>query len=218
MKLLLSQLTILLLVLVQQTSAFYLYVTGSDRKCFSKELSKDTLLSGAYSLQVYNSDSQTYRDVIGDEISLVIDVEEVFDDNHRVVHQTGSAVGDFTFVALDSGEHKICFQPQSGGWLAKTKSKLDIQFEIGSKLELDSKKKGTVANLHAKVNILNAKVSEIKREQALVRERESIFRDKSESVNARVAWWSIIQLIVLAVTCVWQLRHLRTFFVKQKIL
>ena len=203
----------------QNTNAFYVFMTGGERKCFSKELSKDTLLNGKYILQAYDAAIDGYRDASVNELGIMLDVEEVFDDNHRVVHQKGAASGEFTFVALESGEHKICFQAQSSGWIAKVKTKLDVSFEVGSDIkQLDSKLKGTQKTLQNKVNILHAKVSEIKREQALVREREATFRDISESVNSNVMFWFVIQIIVLGLTCFWQLKHLKGFFVKQKIL
>lgn len=209
---------VLLLLLPSHAAAFYFYTNGGERKCFHKELSKDALLQGKYNVQTYDSELDSYRESSPSELSVVIDVEEVFDDNQRVVHQKGSPTGDFTFVALDSGEHRICFQPQSQGWLAKVRTKIDIEFEVGSNSKLDSKKKNSVQTLQSKVQILNEKVAEIRREQTLVREREAMFRDASESVNSRAMWWGVIQLIVLGATCAWQLRHLRTFFVKQKVL
>jgi len=48
-------------------------------------------------------------------------------------------------------------------------------------------------------------------------EREAEFRDQSEHVNARVVRWTLVQLVVLGVTCAWQLSHLRAFFIKQKL-
>jgi hypothetical protein len=50
-----------------------------------------------------------------------------------------------------------------------------------------------------------------------IQEREAEFRDQSEHTNSRVVRWTIIQLVVLGVTCVWQLSHLRAFFIKQKL-
>jgi hypothetical protein len=52
---------------------------------------------------------------------------------------------------------------------------------------------------------------------SLPQEREAEFRDQSESTNARVVRWILIQLTVLGVTCAWQLSHLRSFFIKQKL-
>ena len=50
-----------------------------------------------------------------------------------------------------------------------------------------------------------------------IQEREAEFRDQSETTNARVVRWTLLQLIVLGVTCAWQLSHLRAFFIKQKL-
>lgn len=50
-----------------------------------------------------------------------------------------------------------------------------------------------------------------------LQEREAEFRDQSEHTNSRVVRWTLIQLVVLGVTCVWQLSHLRSFFIKQKL-
>jgi hypothetical protein len=50
-----------------------------------------------------------------------------------------------------------------------------------------------------------------------VQEREAEFRDQSESTNARVIRWILIQLTVMGATCAWQLSHLRSFFIKQKL-
>ncbi len=82
---------------------------------------------------------------------------------------------------------------------------------------MDSKKTEHVQSLTGKVKALNKKILDIRREQELTRERESKFRDQSESTNSKVVNWSIIQLVVLGATCIWQLKHLRSFFVKQKI-
>ncbi|CAI4062570.1 hypothetical protein N7582_002167 [Saccharomyces uvarum] len=201
-----------------RASAFYFYGYGGDRKCFLKELSKDTLLKGSYNLGVYDDKLEDYALPSQNDYGIVIDVEEVFDNNHRVVHQQSSPSGDFTFLALESGEYKICLQSQVNNWVGKTKTKLEVEFEVGFEAMLDSKRKDTLETLHGKVNILNSKIMEIRREQQLVREREESFRDISESVNTRAMWWIVIQVILLILICVWQMKSLRSFFVKQKVL
>lgn len=203
------------LALIYSANAFYFYVNGAERKCFYKELSQGTLLIGKYSVESWDNRLNDYRKT--NELGIVIDVEETFDDDHRVVHQKGTGGGEFTFTAIDSGDHRICFQPQSGGWLAKMKVKVNVDFTVGESAVLDSKNEEVVNTLNGKVISLTAKVNEIKREQGLHREREAQFRDLSENVNSNVVKWSIIQLIILGGTCVWQLHHLRTFFVKQKL-
>lgn len=212
------QFTMCCVLFPTQVVGFYFYSNGGDRKCFHKELSKDTLLQGRYNVQFYDDELKSYREANSEEFDVVIDVEETFDDNHRVVHQKGAPTGDFMFIALDSGEYRVCIQPQATKWLNKGKTKVDIEFEIGDDSKVDSKQKSAVESLHSKISILNEKLTEIRREQKLVREREAQFRNISESVNSHAMWWSIVQLIALGVICAWQMRHLRTFFVKQKVL
>jgi hypothetical protein len=83
---------------------------------------------------------------------------------------------------------------------------------------IDSKGKDDVSLLKNKAKELNNKLNEIQREQQLMREREALFRDQSESTNAKVVKWSVVQLVVLGATGYFQLRHLKQFFIKQKVL
>lgn len=201
-----------------KVSGFYYYGNGGDRKCFSKELSKETLLNIQYNVQSYDENMKTYVNANNQEFDVLFDVEETFDDNHRVVSQKMVPSGLFTFLAIESGEHRFCISPQATKWMSKGKTKVTLEFLIGKDAQIDSKKKSSFQTLHNKINILNEKVLEIRREQKLIREREALFRDASESVNSSAMWWTIVQLIVLIGTCAWQMRHLRTFFVKQKVL
>ncbi|CCK68986.1 Erp1p KNAG_0B05530 [Huiozyma naganishii CBS 8797] len=207
-----------LLLFPTQVFGFYYYSNGGERRCFQKELTKGTYIQGKYRVSVFDTALNTYQDVSPQDFGLTVDIEEIFDDNQRVVHQKGSPMGDFTFVALESGEHRICLQPQATGWLSKTKTKVELEFEVGSDAKLDSKRKKTMESLQDKVNMLSSKVMQIKLEQQLMRDREAQFRDLSENVNSRAMWWAVIQIIVLATTCVWQMKHLGSFFVKQKVL
>jgi len=69
-----------------------------------------------------------------------------------------------------------------------------------------------VSDVASKVRELNIKLEDIRREQQYQRERESDFRDLSEVTNSRAVWYSVAQIVVLIVTCVWQLRHLKVSF------
>jgi len=69
-----------------------------------------------------------------------------------------------------------------------------------------------VSDVASKVRELNIKLEDIRREQQYQRERESDFRDLSEVTNSRAVWYSVAQIVVLIVTCVWQLKHLRVSF------
>lgn len=152
-------------------------------------------------------------------LSLHVTIEEVFDNNHRVFSQKLEAVGDATFTAFDSGEHRICYRALSNGWFhdsAKVKVFLDVA--RGSGAHIDSSNSKKLTTLAERVKDINSKMEHIKHEQHLMREREASFRDQSESTNSNTIKWTFLQIIALGATCAWQLQHLRGFFMKQKLI
>lgn len=209
-------------IFLAPVQSLYFYIEGTTPKCFFEELPKDTLVVGHYSAEEFNLDLNSY--VKNDQLNIFISVDEVFDSDHRVVSQKGSASGRFTFSAADAGDHKICFTPSHStghsGWLGGRSLggvKLTLDLAIGETSEIESQDKGKIMDIVQKVKDLNGRLQDIKREQVFQREREAEFRDQSESTNTRVVRWTLIQLVVLGITCAWQLSHLRSFFIKQKL-
>ncbi|KAG4423016.1 hypothetical protein IFR04_003792 [Cadophora malorum] len=209
-----------LLVPVQ---SLYFYIEGTTPKCFFEELPKDTLVVGHYDAEEFDEDRKTWSK--HDQLNILITVDEVFDNDHRVVNQKGSHSGRFTFSAADSGDHKICFTPSStavnNGWLSGLTPlggvRLTLDLAIGETSQIESTDKGKIQDIVKRVKDLNGRLQDIRREQVFQREREAEFRDQSETTNARVVRWTLVQLVVLGITCAWQLSHLRSFFIKQKL-
>jgi len=194
---------------------------------------------GHYTALQYNPQSSTYT--TNPDLSITVTVDEVFDSDHRVVNTKGSHTSKFTFSAADAGDHRICFTASgytSGGWLGSGQGggqiQMTLDLAIGETSQIESTDKGKMTEIAQKVRDLNSRLQDIRREQVFQRvsvvfsygrsslilalqEREAEFRDQSESTNARVVRWTMLQLIVLGVTCAWQLSHLRAFFIKQKL-
>lgn len=209
----------------------------------SPRLLTSPVLTGHYEIQQWNEQSRSFQ--ADSNVGVFITVEETFDNDHRIVSQRGDSNGRFTFSAADSGEHKLCFAPtnwvSNSGWLTSGREvdglKFFIDMAIGETSNIESTDKGKIEDIVAKVKDLNMRLLDIRREQVFqrvsktnpltrgremligrrIKEREAEFRDQSESTNARVVRWTLIQLAVLGVTCAWQLSHLRSFFIKQKL-
>ncbi|KAL2162435.1 hypothetical protein VTH06DRAFT_7348 [Thermothelomyces fergusii] len=211
------------LSLAAMARALYFYIDVTKPKCFFEELPKDTLVVGHYTAEEWNDQKRAWEKHNG--ISIYISVDEIFDHDHRVVSQRGGASGKFTFTSAEAGDHKICFTPSSNsgrpGWMSAASPnggiRLTLDVAIGETSALDGGNKEKIEDLATRVKDLNARLNDIRREQVFQREREAEFRDQSESTNARVVRWILIQLVVLGVTCAWQLSHLRSFFIKQKL-
>lgn len=174
-----------------------------------------TLLVGKYKVEPADNNQGSFN---SEKLGINVYIEEVFDNDHRVVNQKGPVTGDFTFTALDSGEHRICLQPQFGGWFAKINTKITFDIEVGDDTILDSKKSKKVLSLNEKVKSLNRKLESIKNEELLIRERETEFRDTSERVNSKAVKYTVVQVLILVLVGVYQMYHLKGFFVKQKLL
>lgn len=205
------------------SQALYFYIDGTSPKCFFEELPKDTMVVGHYQAEEYDDNQRAWAG--HDGISIYISVDELFDNDHRVVSQKGSASGRFTFSAAESGDHRICFTPSSNSgrsnWLSASSAnggiRLTLDLAIGETSEIESTDKDKLQDITTRIKDLNNRLSDIRREQVFQREREAEFRDQSEATNARVVRWILIQLAVLGITCAWQLSHLKNFFIKQKL-
>ncbi|KAL1981520.1 hypothetical protein VTN96DRAFT_2501 [Rasamsonia emersonii] len=207
----------ILTVLSAQARALHFYIEGRQQKCFYEELPKDTLVVGHYKAEVLNPQTNTY--VADQSLNMYLTVDETFDTHHRVVSQRTPQSGRFTFTAADAGQHKICFIPDvQGGWMSGgPRVKLTLDIAIGATSKIESEDQGKMADIVQRVKDLNSRLQDIRREQVFQREREAEFRDQSEATNSRVVRWTLIQIAVLSVTCAWQLSHLRSFFIKQKL-
>ena len=134
--------------------------------------------------------------------------------NHdtSLVNTRGPTGGRFTFTSHDSGDHTICLSPSypDTTWFSTSSHiRMYLDIVIGkARADLDHDR-SHVSELAAKVRELNVKLEDIRREQQYQRERETDFRDLSETANSRAVWYSVAQIVVLIVTCTWQLRHLK---------
>ncbi|KAI2640310.1 emp24/gp25L/p24 family/GOLD [Xylaria nigripes] len=212
-----------LLSLSAVAQALYFFIDDKQPKCFYEELPKGTLVVGHYNAEEWDDNTRSWAK--HDGINIFISVDEVFDNNHRVVSQRGSESGRFTFTAHEAGDHRICFTPTSSSgrqnWMNAASPnggiKLTLDLAIGESSEIESSDKGKLQDISQRVKDLNSRLHDIRREQIFQREREAEFRDQSEATNSRVIRWMAVQLVVLGVTCTWQLSHLRSFFIKQKL-
>ncbi|KAI1630304.1 emp24/gp25L/p24 family/GOLD-domain-containing protein [Exophiala viscosa] len=215
--------------LLSTSQALYFYLDGTTPKCFYEDLPKDTLVVGTYKAEAYNQQTQSFHTT--SDLQIQVTVEEVFDNDHRVVTQTTASSdkpSKFTFTAADPGQHRLCFTPTGpgaisiAGWFSSAGAtmggiKLSVDMAIGATSKIESEDKSKIDNIVTKVKELNARLTDVRREQVFQREREAEFRDQSEATNSKIVRWTLIQLTVLGVTCAWQLSHLRAFFIKQKL-
>lgn len=185
--------------IIVPVNSLYFYLDGLSPKCFYEELPKDTLVvgqpfhlvppgyvaiirqrlltsfTGSYKAEQYDAATNGYS--TNPDLKIFISVEEVFDNDHRVVSQRGAHSGKFTFSAADSGDHRICFTPSqyvsTGGWLSGGQPmggiKLSLDLAIGETSAIESTDKGKINDIVQKVKDLNGRLQDIRREQVFQR-------------------------------------------------
>lgn len=133
--------------------------------------------TGHYHAEVWDDATKSFQSK--PDVGVFITVEETFDNNHRIVAQRGAREGKFTFSAADSGQHRICVTPQnvhSGGWLGSGihgSVKFTLDMAIGETSRIESTDKAHVQTLVEKVQDLNSRLQDVRREQIFQRVRTS---------------------------------------------
>lgn len=202
-----------ILILSHLVKSTHIYMNSGETRCFYKRLMTGELLIGDIDTSV-DKDGHFVED---SQVQVHITIDETFDKDERVLNQKNPYSGDFMFAALEEGEHRICIEPE---YTINTKARIRvlINFEIKNKNILDSKQRDAAESLKNRIQQLSQRLHTLRSQQNTIRENEATFRDESEGANSKIASWSIIQILVLIVVCWFQLRYLKNFFVKQKIL
>ena len=107
---------------------------------------------------------------------MLITVDEIFDNDHRVVSKRDGNAGRFTFTAAESGQHKICLTPETnaatGGWLSGGPGgavRVSLDMAIGETSKIETEDKGKMQDIVQKVKDLNSRLQDIRREQVFQR-------------------------------------------------
>lgn len=99
-----------------------------------------------------------------------------------MVSQKGASSGKFTFTAAEAGEHKICFTPSSNSgraaWLTLAADhggiRLTLDVVVGETSSIESSDKDKIEDITTRVKDLNARLTDIRREQVFQRVRSAL--------------------------------------------
>jgi len=194
-----------------------LFLEEGQIRCFLEEVPKDTLVLGKYRTEEWTG---TPGGNAGAKLHVGIKVTVTDPENNLFLQREMNPEGRFAFTSQLGGEHKICFQTNTSKWFgAKQKIKFHLNMEKGESATdyEEIAKQEHLSAIQVSVRKLADRVRDIRSEQDYQRKREVTFRSTSESTNARVAWWSVIQTLILIITGLWQITHLKSFFKAKKL-
>ncbi|KAL2313627.1 COPII vesicle coat component Erp5/Erp6 [Schizosaccharomyces pombe] len=177
---------------------------------------KGMMVTGIVKAEQWNNEANKW--VTSNNIKIRVQVDETFANNHLIYKNDLRSNEAVRFTTTNEGTHRICYLSTSdGAWFSSTKTRLHVDLASDDKYNLIASSEDEAKDLTDRVAALNTRLESILGEQMLQRSREMTFRDTSESANSRVVRWTIVQIVVLLVTCIWQLSHLQRFFVKEKL-
>mmetsp|Transcript_11178 Transcript_11178/g.28666 ORF Transcript_11178/g.28666 Transcript_11178/m.28666 type:complete len:208 (-) Transcript_11178:60-683(-) len=177
-------------------------------KCVMEEISPGVLVLGEYTAFL-KEDPDNLQEV---------DVK-VEDPNGVVLYEQMSVKdGTFAFTAKAGGDYKTCFTAKDIEVAQKLKISLDWKTGVAAKDWDSIAKKSNLNAMATELHKLEEMVKEIHAEMVAMRDREEEMRNMNETTNSRVATYSIVSLMVCIGVGIWQLLHLKRFFVRKKLL
>ncbi|EUB59468.1 Transmembrane emp24 domain-containing protein 4 [Echinococcus granulosus] len=194
------------------TFAIYFHIKEGTSKCFIEEVPEDTPIAGTYSIAVLQDEKFVRSPKHG------VHVEIKDPEGNVVLSRMYSQEGRFIITSQTAGEYSICLSSSSSDW---TKSLLRVTLDIAvgdhalNFKEIASKEELNEIELH--IRQLLEQVATLAKDQDFQRAREEYFRRLSESINNRVTWWSVAQVLLLFLTGFFQMRNLRSFFLAKKL-
>ncbi|XP_028309729.1 transmembrane emp24 domain-containing protein 4 [Gouania willdenowi] len=208
----------LLLTWIFPSSGLYFHIGETEKKCFIEEIPDDTMVIGKYRTQLFDKQTNSFLPATP---GLGMHVEIKDPDTKIILSRQYGSDGRFTFTSHTPGEHQICLHSNSSklALFAGGKLRVHLDVQVGEHTnnypEIAAKDK--LSELQLRARQLLDQVEQIQKEQNYQRYREERFRMTSESTNQRVLWWSIAQTVILIVTGIWQMKHLKSFFEAKKL-
>jgi len=192
----------------------YFNTAVGESRCFMEEVPEDTVVYTKYKVEML--DPQTNQYVEKDTVTLSA---YVLDPKKNIVmdKEYSMKAKSFSFVSGFSGEYVICIVLKNNGY--ETKGRLHLQISDGEEAidYLEIAREDKMDDLELRVKQVLSQIKQIQKEQNYQRYREARFRETSETTNWRVVYWSCIQLSILLLSGLWQMKHLKGFFKKKKL-
>lgn len=143
---------------------------------------------------------------------------EVRDPNEAILlSKTYGKEGRIAVTSHMAGDHTICLSSNDTSLDGSMKVHLDIKIG-GRAIDYDLvSKKEKLTSLQLQLRKIQDLIQQIQKEQDYQRTRETRFRSTSESTNWRVLFFAFVQTVILIAVGVYQVKHLKFFFILKKL-
>lgn len=185
------------LALVAIVLAHTVLLPQHGKQCFFESLKKHDEL--AISFQVGSRDPNNAE-------QLTVDFFIIGPDDKPKLQHAALDHGDMSIKADQNGKYQYCFSNEK-----LNRVDLDVSFNVHGVIYIDVNDPRS-DTLDYAIQRLGELTSDVKAEQNYLVIRERTHRNTAESTNSRVKWWSVFQIIVVALNSVFQIYYLKRFF------
>ncbi|KAG9393219.1 emp24/gp25L/p24 family/GOLD [Carpediemonas membranifera] len=213
------------LALVVQSNCLYWYMAGTESKEFYVDVFHDEVILVEYTFRTMPSSSRSSMTIpMGTATSLMI---EVRDPQDSVVYRAeGNELGHFGFTSQLDGVYRIIFSQKNTQMFMRNRvrSRVSLDVTVGEDIGSEPAEpsgaradKAHIAVLTSSVARLKDKVDIIKMEQANSKSRDEKFSVKYAGIGSRIVFFALFQIAFFIGVGLWQMKDLKKFLVKTKV-
>lgn len=196
-------LVVVLLCLLAMGSAVKFKIGGHRMECLREEASRGELIVGKASVAPSGPTGSFELSIVGPLKNIVLK------------RDLGDSEEKFAITAQDEGEHSFCFQN-----LEYADKIVEFSVDVG-KTAKDYEavaRKENLKPIELELRKIEDVVGSILADMTFLKQREEAMRNTNESTNARVMWFSMFSVAILAGLGLWQIWYLRSYFRSRKMI
>ncbi|KPA86106.1 putative mitochondrial COP-coated vesicle membrane protein gp25L precursor [Leptomonas pyrrhocoris] len=195
-------------VLLCATAAhsFMFQLPSGTERCFTQEIPSNTEAKITYSSE------EAYGDFL--------DVTITNADGAKVYAQEGKDDGVFAEHIANGGEYVICLTSRQSTKSAKSVRNILLSVKIGADAKDYDKlaTKDKLRPMEVQMRVMEDTVAEVHNEFIYLKNREAEMRSTNEHMTAMVMWMSIGLILLFAAFSYLQMRHLKRYFKKKRMI
>ncbi|KAH7731863.1 SEL-9 protein [Aphelenchoides avenae] len=197
---------LLLLVVVHQSSAYFIHIDANEEQCFFDRVTSGTKMGLMFE--------------VAEGGFLDIDVKITGPDNKEIYKGERESSGKYTFAAHMDGIYTYCFSNKMSTMTPKV-----VMFTVDvaaatqaqQQQQADATHDADNQKLEEMIKELSTALTSVKHEQEYMEVRERVHRSINENTNSRVVMWAVFEAFVLVSMTVGQIYYLKRFFEVRRV-
>lgn len=195
--------------LLVTSNAFTFDLPLNKERCFVEEVASDTSVKISY--------------VATDAYAQFVDVVLNDFQGNNVWSRIGMATGTHSFRVVEGGEYTLCFISRaatSSRGLSEQKRAIVLNFKVGTE-SIDYKDLATKEKLkpiELQLRMVEEAIQTIHSEYDYYKKKEAEMRNTNEHMTAKVTYVSLGLIAIFVLFSAWQIRHLRSYFRKKRMI